>query len=1142
MRQFKTLALRSSATLALLGALSFTAQAQVVITEDTDEQIRTSTAGPNGAPSDVILGDDPDTEDVERTPTITGTGAVDADNRNPAVVLDSSNSLRNGANIVIEDGAEGSVGVELQGGADRSYVQTGNISLTEDFTASNTDDDPFTDGTFAEGSGRTGILISGASPFEGNIELAAGSEITIEGNDSFGINLANTPMMTEGLTGNLLTAGQISVTGDRSTGVNIASNVTGNVTNEGNIAIRGTGSEAYAVSGDINGGFVSSGVISNSGYRDNNQRRGFAGDRSNAGREDLTAEDLRQAGSAINISGNISNGVFLNERLVQGVNADGTPAEDADGNPILVPAGISTISQFGSAPAIIVDGDGEIITLGRVAQITDATDPDFDGELQYGFINQGAVSANGLYDDVDATAVLFRNVTIEGGISNTRALTASTFRAPNPTDLSDGNGTARVLVLGDQAIADTINNSGLIVASTSEAIDEIFAADNDRANLIAPRPLLAVAIDIEQGATVSTLVNSSGISAGVVGRDGTAIGIRDTSGTLLRLENSGLILTQGTNSDPLGTEETSFNLVAADLSAATETVEILQSQNPDVTSAPLIRGDILLGSGDDIITASAGEITGDIDFGGGADSLALSGGTVFTGAIRNSDSLNLSVIEGSTLALGSTDDIQVSEALIDETSIYRPVINGQTGEASTLNSTGDITFAAGAAINPILESIVGTDTLTYTLANAGNLTVGDLASLSAGDAPFLYNSNIGLADPNTLVVTLDLRDPNASVEDGGLGLDAVQSAAFGGFVDGEFQGGAAFQALVATPELGNAFANITEATDFYAAYNQILPEFSGAARQFVLANVDGAVGAVGSHLDSARRSPDKPGGAWLQEFFYFADRELAGLSEQYRGEGFGFSGGLDTAFGPFHAVGLSLGFASTEIEDVIGSDEPLNVRTYQLGTYAGFEKNGFNIDVYGGGGISDFEQDRRVSVGDFFGTAEGEWQGVHANAALRAGYEVAISEKYWARPSLSLDYLYLNEYGHTETGTEGVRLRVDGRQSETAAATAMLDVGAIFQGKRTWIRPSLRVGYRNEFISDPIETAFRFQGLSDSEGNLFDSELARLRAFAFPDEGVLLGFTVAAGSAYSSIGFDFDSDIRDGFIRHTGRVVIRLLF
>ena len=123
-----------------------------------------------------------------------------------------------------------------------------------------------------------------------------------------------------------------------------------------------------------------------------------------------------------------------------------------------------------------------------------------------------------------------------------------------------------------------------------------------------------------------------------------------------------------------------------------------------------------------------------------------------------------------------------------------------------------------------------------------------------------------------------------------------------------------------------------------------------------------------------------------------------------------------------------------------------------------------------------------------------------------------------------------------------VRLTVEDRTSDTAAATALLNFGANFQGKRTWIRPSIRVGYRNEFISDPVETAFRFQGLTNTDGDVFDSEIARLRSFAFPDEGILLGFTVAAGSQYSSIGFDFDSDIRDGFIRHTGRIVLRLLF
>lgn len=1123
MRHFKTFALRSTATAALLGALSFTATAQVSVTDDTSEQILTSTAGANNTPSDV---------------TVDATATVTVDGERAGIILDSDNALVLDGSVTSDD-INNSTGVELQGGDNRSYTQSGSIRLLEDFTATDTDDDPFTDGGVAVGEGRTGILISGASPFRGNIELASGSIVAVEGNDSYGINLANTPMMTEGLTGSLLTEGQISVVGDRSIGINLASNITGNVTNNGTISARGIDSQAFAVSGDIQGGFVNSGTLSSSGFRFA-QRPNFSGSDSTFGRDDLTAEDLGNAGSALTISGDVSGGILLSQRFVERTDADGAPVTNDEGEQLFTLASTSTISQFGSAPAVVIDGAGNPIAVGIIAEITDPDDADFDETLQFGFINQGSISASGIYDDFDATTISVANVTFEGGISNTGNLTATTFRSATPTDLTDGDGVARVLVLGNQTIADRINNSGVILATASEAIDEVYF---DRTNIIAPRSLLAVGIDIEDGASVSELTNANGISAAITGREGTAIAIRDASGTLRVINNTGAIAALGVNSDSLGGEDTNFNLIAVDLSASTSGATLTQSQNPDSTAAPLIRGDLRFGSGDDSLIASAGTIGGDIDFGGGADTLTLSGETTaFAGAIRNTDSLALSVTDGATLALASADEIQVSSALVDGTSVFRPVINGATGTASTLTSTGDITFEAGSTINPILTSIVGTDTFSYTLANAGNLTIGDLATLGAGESPFLYNTSLGLADDNTLVVTLDLRDPTASIENGGLGLDQVQAAAFGQVIDGVFQDGAVIQALASTATLGNAFSNITEADDFYAAFNQILPEFSGAAHQFVLANVDGAVGAVGNHLDATRRSQDKSGGAWIQEFFYYADREKAGLSEQYRGNGFGFAGGIDTAFGPFHAVGVNAGFASTEVEDVVGVDDPLDVRTYQLGAYAGFENKGFNLDVFGGLGYNEFQQTRRVIVGEFGGSANAEWDGLHANGAVRAGYTVPINEKFWARPSVSVDYLYLNEYGRTEEGTPGVTLRVDGRRTETAAATAMLDVGAKFQGKRTWIRPSIRVGYRNEFISDPTVTEFRFAGLQGADGAFFDSEIARLQAFALPDQGLIFGFTVAAGSQYSSIGFDFDSDLRDGFQRHTGRIVIRLLF
>jgi len=1061
-----------------------------------------------------------DGEDV----TIESTGSITLETAGPALTLNSNNDVSNAGTITIED-VDNAVGVLLEGGADRNFVQTGRINVRENFTPEDTDEDGILDGGFASGTGRTGILISGASPFEGN--------------DSFGINLTNTSMAQNGLTGNLSYDGQTSVRGDNATGINIASGISGDFAQNGSISTTGLGAQAINIDADIQGGFSSSGAITNTGFRFT-ARPGISATTGLSGRDDLGAEDLLQAGSALSISSNIGGGIFFDDNIDDTLDEDGNQTFDDDGNLIQQLGTAGSIIQNGSAPAVLIDGNGTPIAIGRVGAITDPNAEGFDEDLQYAFINQGALQANGVFDDIDATVFSVADATLTGGINNTGTMTATAFVAPlevfeddDPDGvlLTPGDGHARVIILGPNAIADRINNSGVILASSSEAIDLVFQDPDNPVPIITS--VLATAIDIEASAELSSITNSGSISSLLIGREGTAYAIRDQSGTLINLTNTGSISAIGTSSDSTGQTEVDFTLVALDASQNIDGFSLVQNRAEDTDLEdeitppdPNIIGDIILGSGDDSITSTAGNILGDVDFGSGDDALALSGSSTFRGAISNTGGLELSVLDGSSLALTATGAVPVTNASFDDTSIFSPILDGATGDASTLVSTGDISFDSGATIAPTLTNVVGINQTTFTVAQAGgSLTVGDLATLAGTDAPFLFNSTFDVIG-NDLIITLDLRDASE------LGLDQVQSLAFAPTVE----------ALRNNTELGNAFSNITSQSEFNAAYNQILPEFSAAARQFVLANVDGATGAVANHLDSVRRSPDRPGGAWLQEFAYFADRDLAGLSEQYRGHGFGFAAGLDTAFGPFHAVGVNLGFASTEIEDVVGIDEPLDVVTIQGGAYAGWASGNLGIEAYAGGGFNDFEQNRLVRINTFSGEAQGDWSGTHINGSLRAGYDLELNDKFWFRPTVSVDYLRLSEDAYTETGDAGVAVSVDQRTSESGGATALFNFGAKFQGKRTWIRPSIRAGYRYDFINDPVSTNFRFVGLTGADGQSFNSADALLESTLFPDNGIVLGFSLAAGSAFSSIGFDFDSDIRDGFIRHTGRVVIRLLF
>ena len=1065
-----------------LGAVA-PALAQTTITDAVQGPLRTSDTG------DLVVEE----------------GAVVEGGEGSAVVVDSDADVTVAGTVETED-TDNSNGVELQAGNSGNLLVTGSITNLENRALDNDDDDVDPDGRFAEGSGRTGILISGAGTFTGNVLSTAASgttpasNISVEGNDSAAVRLSSVTR----LDGDIVLDGNITLFGDNSQGLDLRGTVSGDVATNGAVTVQGGGSSAVRIAGDVDGGYSNAGTITNTGYR-------FLQRPPQAGvREDLDADDLLQGGSAVQINGSIAGGLFFRQVTTTFLNEDGT-----EGTRVVA---VSSVTQAGGAPAILVDGQGTPISIGVVAEVTDLSAEGFDPALQFAFVNQGTLAATGVYDDVGATAFEVRDATLAGGIANTGTMAASAIRSGDngEPDAAGLDGVARVIVLGPQAIADSINNGGTITATVAEDGQTVFA---DRADVIPPRFIEAVAIDIDAAAEVASLTNSGVISAVLTGRDGEAVVVRDASGTLRTVDNSGFISALGSNSDSVDVEPTSFNLVALDLRGNTVGVRITQTANAlEGALPPRIDGDVLLGSGDDVVDIRAGTVLGALSFGEGSDTLSLRDG-IYLGELSDPDgTLALTVSGSSSLTLLGGAPVAVADASFGAGSTFRPSLDGQNGTASTLVASGAVTFADGARVAPVIESFVGGGLSRFSIARGSELVLGgDVASLAGEFSPFLYDTSYGLdVATNTLFVDLSLRDAAA------LGLDEEQGALLP----------AAFGALGVNADLARAIINIDNEGDFNRAYNQLLPEFGAAARQFLLASTDGAVGAVSSHLASARRSQDRTGGAWLQEYGYFADRDLVGLSEQYRGQGFGFTGGLDTAWGPFHAVGLNLGFSSSEIEDVVGGDDPMDVQTFQAGLYAASEMGGLGLEGYLGGGLSSFDTNRVVAIGDFLSEASGDYSGWHTNGSLRAGYDVSLGGRFWARPVVAFDYLRLRENDYVETGDLGVGLSLDERTSETMATSALLNLGAEFNGRRTWIRPAVRVGYRHEFLDDII-TSGTFAGL--------DTPFA-LTAGKFPRDAIILGLSVAAGSEYSSIGFDLDSDIRDGFVRHTGRIVVRLLF
>lgn len=1067
----------------LAAALALPAFAQVEITDDRTTGISTSTAGTGNTPSDVT---------VASTGTITVTTGA-------AITLDSDNAVVN-AGALASSQVDDTTGVLISGAVSGSFTNSGTIRLAEEAAT----DGITPGGDIAQGSGRTGILISGASSFTGDLSSTNSSSVTIIGQNSAGIRLANLST----LTGNILQNGSITVYGEQSVGIDLLGDVIGNLAISGALASTGEDSQAINVSGDISGGLSIMNSVTTSAYVSSTgttvTTRPSLLFRNNL----IETGSLRQAGSAVQISGNIGNGIHIAQ------NRDATT--DA-----LISTG--SVNMFGSAPAILIDGNGTPIAIGRIGQITDPADADFDEDLQFAFFNQGTLISDPLLDDIDATVFSLSDAHLEGGFNNSGTLQATVYRSGVDPDATTptADSHARVIIIGGGGIAERINNTGIISARGFEATDSIYA---DPDNVQAANQVFATAIEIDATGSLVSILNRGVISAVIAGRDGEAITIRDASGTLVEINNSGIIQASATTSDSTGAQPTSFTLTAIDVSANTTGFTLNQTvftdPDTDEDSVPIISGDILLGSGDDTINVAGGGIVGNISFGDGADRLEISNDSVVSGAITDSDGqLDILVTDNSRLNITGSADIDATTILVDSTSTYSPFVDPSTGDSSILIASGTATFEDGVVIAPRLSTVLPSANATFTIVQAATLNIDtSLDTLRSDQTPFLYDTTFSRSptDNGTLIMTLDVR----STQD--LGLDTSQAALFT----------SAFEALQNSNTLGAAFVQITDQGEFNSAYNQLLPEFAAASRQFVLANVDGATGAVGSHLDTVRRSQDRPGGAWIEEFAYYADRSLAGQSEQFRGYGFGITGGFDVALGPFHTVGINLGFATTEVEDVLGHDEPLDVLTLQLGGYAGYQTGALGVEVYAGVGYNDFASNRNVVIGDFNESANADWSGTHYNASLSAGYDISFG-KYFIRPAATATYLSLSEKAYEEEGTSGIELALDKRTVNTGSASATLDFGARFERNRSWMAPSLRVGFRNDFINDGVITTGRFlNGVTPFT----------LEAEEFPSSGFLLGITFATGSAYSSFSFDYDADIRDGFTRHTARMVLRLLF
>lgn len=1013
--------LACTAIASVLAALAVAdAAAETTIGSSTTTAVRTATAA-NGAPDDV---------------TVSSAGSVTLTS-GAAITQDSNNNVSNAGTLKISN-ADGATGILSIAGVSGNIGNSGTITLDEDYTATDTDNDGDLDGPFAKGSNRNGIWVRSGAAHIGNIDSSG--TITVEGNQSAGIRI-DAP-----LTGNLSTSGSTSVLGDNGYGV-LANAVTGNVTIRGTTTVTGANSIGVALQGDVNGAVKIQGTITSTGYRYTTRPSDIS---------KLDPDDLLQGGSAVTIAGNVTGGVIFDIPPT----LDSTkPDVDNDGLPDAT-EGSANIITYGSAAAVQIGSATAATTIGAVAA-------DSSG---YGLIVKGTIIGQGVYDGVNANGLVI------GGLGGNVTLTKGLLVSGSVGAVSyDSNATA--IRLGSGTMADTIQIGGTVGASGSK-----LAGTSARA------------LVIDAGATSRAIVNSGTISASAISStDGAAIAILDASGTVSSLSNSGAISATGGKSG---------SNVAIDMTANSSGVTLTQSLASATATAPKITGDVRLGSGNDVMTVSAGSIAGNVDLGGGSNSLALSGSSTLAGNVAmggNGSSLALSgssqinggvdfgggpstltlsgtaalngaisnagntavVVNGGMLNASNNGPVALASLAVGASSVIGVTVDTANGTNTLYNVAGAATFASGSQVKATLTRVAGSEG-NYVIVRAGSLN-GTPALSSTTLIPYMFKGGI-TSNAATGEVTLSIAAKTVS----DLGLTGSQARAYD----------AIFNALDKDSAFASNYLAITDGDTLKANLQQMLPDHAGGTFEAVTAG-SRATARILADPGGIYRTADGNLGFWLQQVAFGSSKSV-GDTASYDINGWGASLGAEYLTG-IGALGASIAYihgsdSSGSNDNVVDSDQ-FELAAHWRGDFGPFQTyarvSAAHIDFRGG---------RHFASGDLVRTANGDWSGKLYSATLGGSYEMRFN-RFTLRPAAGIDYYRLKEGGYSETGGgDAFDLIVDSRTSDELTASGNVTVGYDFGSRNRedgWMRFELEGGRRQIIGGSLGDTTAHYVGGED---------------------------------------------------------------
>lgn len=1020
-----------------------------------------------------------------------------------AVLINSPNNTVDNEGSITINNANGVAGILAEGGLGgaSSITVGGSISLTDNPAATHL---PLTNGLY-----RFGIWVNGNanSPFNGSIDQTAGT-IAVRGNQSaaiyvgpggitgqnssgtaYGITQASGAAI--GITASNFVTGTYAPTGNYSYGLLTRGYIQGSISLAGTVTAVGAGAIGVSIQNSVGGGISIDGAETADGYYNG----GVVTSRPSPYPTNLTAGNFLQSGPVVAI------GYFPT------TGAGSFPTDVTVGGGLTIGSS-GTLISYGSSPALLIDAaSGHTTTINPPS-----------GSTTQGIVIDGAITANGIYDQKSATGIQIGGSGGKIAINQGIELTGSVIAAAFATGANGYGATA----ISFQNFQNATTQNGAVTG-----------------------------MSLTNTGTIKAYVNYGAGANSTVG--GNAAGIVDTAGALSSITNEGTIKV---------TTVAGYNANAIDLSGSSAGVTITQVANTSTSATittPSINGDILFGSGSSTLNLGAGTITGNVKFlnsgSSSVNAVTVDGGAQLNGNVifsAGTNNLNIGTpvtgatagfMTGSLAESGGTLGVTVDNGILTDTNLNKISLSSLTLGSSSGSGSGQLVLGFDPAnkTNPLggfdvtgamivynnaklgldfQSKLVSSTNENFTIINAvGGISNGNggTPSLVLGEVPYFYVANFQTTGN---AINLSIRD-RTFAEAGVAGNAAAYQAIFG--------------AYDRDPGVFNTFNTASTQQAFRSVYNQELPNYTGGLFELLSNGADAITRAeanspIALHGDSS--------GGWAQQLGFGAYRNNSS-APGYHGGGLGFAFGYEEPASTISAIGYTVAYLRGSIDPAMaGSGDRQVGSIYSAGVYWREVDGPFHANASLNVGYAALNSQRNFdgvnSDGSTFSRqASSAWSGGMADVHIGVDYEQPLGDGYYIRPSLAGDYFMLYEDSHGDhNGGSAFDLNYASNFGKQGSGTAAVSFGMkIGEGDEFIWRPEVTAGWRQVF-GGPDNVTAQFA----SGGSSFSLTPPSQKG------GALARLGVHGGDESTDIAFEAGGEERGSYRAFDGQLVARFGF